>query len=97
MRIILNEDKRRDAWGEGQIPKSTDSFVHSLVHIVDRERLRFEFGNSSIGSRLKKVQDVGQHHNLVQHMSEPLVGAIPTQAVNLDTGLNIISDLSPVD
>ena len=95
MRIILNEDKRRDAWGEGQIPKSTDSFVHSLVHIVDRERLRFEFGNSSTGSRLKKAQDVGQHQNLVQHMSEPLVGAIPTQAFSLDTGLNIISRFEP--
>ena len=44
---------------------------------------------------LKKAQDVGQHQNLVQHMSEPLVGTIPTQAVSLDIGLNIISGSEP--
>lgn len=34
---------------------------------------------------------MGQHLNSVQHISDPLVGATPTQAVSLDTGLNIIS------
>lgn len=29
----------RDAWDMGKIPKSTDSFIHSLVNRVDRERL----------------------------------------------------------
>jgi len=63
----LNEDcpkwLRRDAWDVGQILESTDSFVQSLVNRVDRERLRFEFGSSSTGPRLRRTHDVGQHLN----------------------------------
>ena len=60
----LNEDHpewlRRDARDGGQILESPDSFAHSLVHRLNRERLRFEFGNSSTRSRLRRPQDVSQ-------------------------------------
>ena len=52
----LNEDRPEvlvgAAWGHGQILKSSEELVESLVQRVNRGMVRFERGSSSLGQNL---------------------------------------------
>nr|POE79032.1 hypothetical protein CFP56_74878 [Quercus suber] len=71
----LNEDcpnwVRRDAWNRGQIPDLPEPIIENLVHRVDRNRCRFEKGNSSDGPQIRSPQVVGQDGSWTQYLAEP--------------------------
>ena len=39
-------------WNRGQIIESLDSFIESIVRRVDRDRIKYEIGESSTGPHL---------------------------------------------
>lgn len=102
----LNEDcpnwVLRDAWNRGQIPNLPEPIIENLVHRVDRNRCRFEKGNSSDGPQIRSSQVVGQDGSWTQYLAEPeaQMETAHNHIVNLDTGVtNIVNaeidNLSP--
>ena len=43
-------------WNRGQIIESLDFFIESVVRRVDRDRIKYEIGESSTGPHLARVQ-----------------------------------------
>ena len=97
--VRQNEDcpdwVRRDAWSRGQIPVVPDPFIDNLVQRVDRNRLRFEFGDSSAGPQIRRPQDLGQDESWAQYLAnnEPQVESAHSHIVSLDTGLSNILNI----
>nr|POE48272.1 hypothetical protein CFP56_49983 [Quercus suber] len=94
-------------WRCGQIPKSPNSLIESLVQRVDKGRFRFEIGSSRNGSQLLRPQalptEVVQdgNSNLTMGMgyigttSSPNQEAYIDPTVSFDTGLENLNILDP--
>ena len=50
---------RSDAWDVGQILENSNSLVQPIVNRVDRDRLRVETVNPSVGPSIKRVSEAG--------------------------------------
>lgn len=66
----LNEKRleimQNQAWMNGCIPESPDSFIESLEQMVDRRRFRFELGDSSSRPRLVASHAVATQYSVNQ-------------------------------
>ena len=90
----LNEDRLEwlcgSAWEQGQIPDSTNGLITSLVHRVDRNMIRANLEDLSIGLSRGQPNSLTQTHSITQSMPNFRVENIPTQTISLDTGLDTI-------
>nr|POE50299.1 hypothetical protein CFP56_48007 [Quercus suber] len=92
----LNEDcldwVRRDAWSRGQTPVVPDLFIDNLVQRMDRNRLRFEVGDSSAEPQIRRPQDLVQDESWTQYLADnkPKMESAHNCTVSLDTGLSNI-------
>ena len=57
---------QNQGWKKGCIPKSPDSYIETLVQMVDRGRFHFELGDLSNGPRLMDSQNRNSNSNLNQ-------------------------------
>lgn len=110
----LNEKRleimQNQAWMNGCIPESPDSFIESLEQMVDRRRFRFELGDSSSGPRLVASHAVATQYSVNQQTSLTAYGLgssniptssdqyasphVPSQPTNLNPNMK---DLSPFE
>lgn len=90
----LNEDSPEwlhgSAWERGQIPESTDGVNNSLVHRMDRNRIRADFEDLSNGPGVEQPITLTQTHFTTQSMPGSGVENIPSQTVSLDMSLDTI-------